>query len=120
MDKIILAGLKIPVNIGITAEERATTQELEISVELECDLSRAGHSDDLCDSIDYTVVEEGIANICFQAKFLLLEKLAETIATFCLEQSGVSAAVVGIEKNGVLKYGKKAAIQIRRSLANES
>lgn len=115
MDKIILKDLKIATIIGVFPEERLNRQELVFNIELGCDLSKAGLSDKLDDSIDYTKVEKAVLTLGEQSQFFLLEKLAEETAALCLEMPGVKSVNVMIEKAGVLKHGRSVVVEIQRN-----
>jgi FolB domain-containing protein len=115
MDKIILKDLKIATIIGVFPEERLNKQELVFNIELGCDLSRAGLSDKLEDSIDYTKVENAVLTLGEQSHFFLLEKMAEETAALCLKMHGVKSVNVRIEKSGALKHGKIVAVEIQRN-----
>lgn len=76
MDKIILRGLPVGCVIGTLPAERTAPQTLFFDLELCGDFSRAGHSDDLNDAVDYTAVERCVKDYAAGTSFHLLERLA--------------------------------------------
>ena len=53
MDRVVVQDLRLPARIGWTSEERATPQDLFVTAEMVADLSLAGSSDSLEDTVDY-------------------------------------------------------------------
>ena len=51
-DYIFINNLKVDCIIGILPHERENTQPLMISIEIECDLKKAGYSGNLDESIN--------------------------------------------------------------------
>ena len=76
MDRIILRGLPVGCVIGTLPAERTAPQTLDFDLELCGDFSRAGHSDDLNDAVDYTAVERCVKEYAAGTSFHLLERLA--------------------------------------------
>jgi dihydroneopterin aldolase len=77
-DSILVSGLRINARIGVTAEERAVLQPLEIDVEMVLDRKMVA-SDDLSATIDYTLVEQ-IARSILSEPVKLLETVAVRLA----------------------------------------
>ena len=80
MDKLIIDSLELYAAVGVTAAERQVGQWLCISAELACDLSAAGQSDQLGDTISYATVAQRLHAVATERPFLLLEALAEAMA----------------------------------------
>jgi len=83
-DKIILKNMKFYAYHGVLPEERIKGQYFIIDVELYTNLTLAGNSDNLEHTVNYAEVYNDIKNITLKNKFMLIEKLAETIAQFIL------------------------------------
>ncbi|MDP4182689.1 MAG: dihydroneopterin aldolase [Bacillota bacterium] len=80
MDKIIMKNMRFYGYHGVLPEEREDGQNFEIDVELYLDLKKAGISDELKDSVDYSQVYGIIKEITESNKFRLVEKLGESIS----------------------------------------
>lgn len=83
---------------GVRPAEREHPQEFKVDIELEADLSVAGRTDKLEDTIDYTKVR-GIAKETIEGESAkLLETLATRIADRILEIPTVRAVSVRVTK----------------------
>jgi dihydroneopterin aldolase len=98
MDKILLDGLVFFGRHGCHAAENELGQKFIVDIELECDLSTAGVSDDLNDTLDYVAVYNAAREILEGEPAKLLESLADRIADFCLQDERVLSAWVRIRK----------------------
>lgn len=114
-DKIILKEIEIPAVIGVREEEREYAQPLFVTVVLFTDISEAGKSDDLQDTIDYSDLRDDIVEFVRESRFSLLEKLSEEIARICLERTSVEKVTITTEKPEAMPSGKSASIEITRT-----
>ena len=80
MDKIIIDKIQVMAKIGVSKEERAHPQPIEISIILHLDLSRAARTDSLGHTLDYALIHRQVIEIVQQRPRLLIETLAEDIA----------------------------------------
>ena len=85
-DKIILTGLEIKGRHGCSEEERKHLQPFVVDAELYLDLSRAGKSDDLGDTVDYAAVISDIKKIVGRTSRNLIETVAQEIADLLLRR----------------------------------
>lgn len=65
---------------GVYLDEQTKGQSFVIDLELFADLKKAGMTDELEDTIDYSQVYNLVKNITENDKFQLLEKLADVIS----------------------------------------
>jgi len=114
MDRIFLRDLCLACTIGVNDWEREIQQSVKIDLDLHLDLSRAGRSDDLNQSIDYKEVRDRIGTLVAQSSFLLIEALAEKIADTCLEYEGVKSVRVSVEKPGALRATRTVGVELLR------
>ena len=75
-DVIELRGLRVVGICGALPEERERPQPLEIDLDVEADLSAAGWSDDLGDTIDYGALCDVVVGVVDAGDPQLLEHLA--------------------------------------------
>jgi len=97
-DHVYINGLRVMVLIGVLPHEREAPQPIQIDVDVEVDLSRAGKSDNLHDTVNYGAMCDAIAEIARSSSDLLLERLAQRVAECALGFSGVVVAHVTITK----------------------
>ena len=101
-DHIVLAGMEFEGRVGVTDEERADPQTIEMDVELELDLRPAGTSDDLGRTVDYGAVFELCRAQVEDRSYNLLEAVAEGVAAEILARyPAVDAVAVTVRKPGV-------------------
>lgn len=79
-DKIILTGIEIFGYHGDLPEERKLGQKFFVDLELNLDLSKAGNSDELSDTVDYPKILEEVEKIVGGEPKNLIETVAENIA----------------------------------------
>lgn len=84
MDKIFLNHMQFYGYHGVYPEEQKLGQRFFVDAVLELDLQKAGQSDDLHDTIDYSLVYEHVKEIMEGKPKKLLETLAEEIAAVIL------------------------------------
>jgi FolB domain-containing protein len=114
VDRILIRDLMLRCIIGVNAEERREKQDVVISITLETDLSKAGWSDALADTVDYKALKKKILALVEGSQFLLVEALAERIAAVALEDPTVLKAVVRVEKPGALRFARSVGVEIER------
>ncbi len=114
MDTIAIKRLKVNCIIGCNPEERVKTQDLYISVAMQTDTSKAGLSDNLEDTVNYSAVAKAIASIAIDGKFKLIEALAHNIAEHCLQDQRIHSVTVTIDKPAAIKMADVASISITR------
>ena len=84
-DRMRIAGIEGHGYHGLFDVERESGQPFIVDVELKLDLSKAGKSDDLNDSIDYNDVAILIHNEIVGPPVKLIEALAENISSKILK-----------------------------------
>jgi len=115
MDQIIIRDLSARGIIGVNDWEREKPQEILINIVLFADLSRAGETDDLNDSISYRTIAKKAQQHAETAQRFTVEALAADIAKLCLEEPGVEKVRVRVEKPGAVRFSKSVEVEIERS-----
>ena len=113
-DKIILDRLEIECVIGIFDWERKTKQKVEISFELDCDISKASALDDIKQTVNYKDISKKIIALIEPSQFFLIETMAEKVAQICLANNGVQKAKVTVSKPGAVRGSQNVSIQVVR------
>ena len=85
MDRINIRNLEVFANHGVFPEENTLGQKFVISAVLGADLRRAGLSDDLDASVDYSRVCGDIKRFVEDNTFKLIETVAEGLASMLLD-----------------------------------
>ena len=115
MDRIFIRDLALRCIIGIYPEERREKQDVVINVAMDCDLRKAGRSDELEDTVDYKKIKKAILKLVEDSHFQLIESLAENIADIALSDDKVQQVTVTIDKPGALRFARSSAVEITRT-----
>jgi 7,8-dihydroneopterin aldolase/epimerase/oxygenase len=101
-DRIYLHEMVFMGHHGVTDEERAEAQQIEVDLDVELDLRPAGESDDLADTVDYGDLFVLSREIVEDRSYHLLEAIAEAIAAQALGRyPRIEAVSVRVKKPGL-------------------
>lgn len=117
MDSIKVSGIRAYGYTGFLPEERVLGQWFEVDLTLWLDLSNSGNSDNLNDSLDYRMAIAIVKEQIKTAKFALVEKLTEVIATEILALELVQKVRVKLSKPAapIPDFSGKITIDITRT-----
>lgn len=117
MDSIHLEGIRCYGYTGYLPEEQVLGQWFEVDVTLWLDLSVAGKSDAIEDTIDYRNIISQVQQLVKTSKFALVERLAEAIALAILATKGIEQVKVRLSKLAapIPDFGGKITIELTRS-----
>lgn len=114
-DHIEIKDLLLRGTIGINDWEREAEQDILINVTLTADLSEAGSTDSIEDTVNYRTLTKQIISHVESSQRFTLEALAADIAGICLAQNGVERARVRVEKPGALRFARSVGVEIERT-----
>lgn len=97
-DAILVRGLEVMAFCGVLPEERERRQPFSIDLDVYVDLAEAGATDELGATVHYGELCEGIDRLVSEARFGLLERLAQAIADNVLAFVDVDAVTVEVHK----------------------
>lgn len=97
-DTITLTGIRIEAAHGVLAKEKQYPQTFIVDATLHLNLSKAGLSDKLSDTVDYGQIARRIVSTVKSEQVNLLEHLANKIATAILLTPAIEAVDVTIHK----------------------
>lgn len=97
-DRIELRGLTVRGHHGVFEHEKRDGQDFIVDIVVTMDLSRAGRSDDLGDTLDYGGLAQRAAEIIGGPPCNLIEAVAARIADSVMEDSRVEAVEVTLHK----------------------
>ncbi len=113
-DRIRIHDLLVRCVLGINESERREKQDVLINLTLFTDLSKAGRSDRIEDTVDYRALKKRVLALAEQSHYFLEEGLAEAVAQLCLEQEAVRQVEVRVEKPNALRFARSVAVEITR------
>lgn len=114
MDKILIKDLLIRGVIGISEREREQPQDILVNIEISTDISVAGRSDNVEDSVNYRTIAKKVLAHTETIKRFTVEALAEDIAKLCLEDKKVHSVLVRVEKPGAVRFSRSVGVEIIR------
>ncbi|MDP8963477.1 MAG: dihydroneopterin aldolase [Cyanobacteriota bacterium] len=98
MDCIEVTGIRCYGYVGYLPEEQVLGQWFEVDLTLWLDLTAAGQSDDISDTLDYRRAIATVKQLVKTSKFALVEKLANAIADAILKLDRVQQVRVRLIK----------------------
>ncbi|XP_019639203.1 PREDICTED: folic acid synthesis protein FOL1-like isoform X2 [Branchiostoma belcheri] len=114
-DVIEIDHLRCRTEIGFSKHEIGKKQEVVISIRLGCDMSKAGKSDDVSDSVNYRAVSKDVINYVESTSFNLVEKLATDVARICIALHKVPWVQVRVHKPQALRFSDSVGVLIERT-----
>lgn len=114
MDRILISDLLIRGVIGISEKEREQPQDILVNITIFADITRAGSSDDVNDSVNYRTVAKKVLAHTETIKRYTVEALATDIAGLVLAEPGVLGAQVRVEKPGAVRFSRSVGVEIVR------
>ena len=114
MDTIFISELKVKTKLGVPAWERMVAQTIILDIEIGFDLSKAGKSDAIADTIDYGAVVARIHATLKEYSFQLVEALAEHVCQLILSEFGAASVKIKVTKPGILAGLRALGVVIER------
>jgi 7,8-dihydroneopterin aldolase/epimerase/oxygenase len=115
VDKIFLTALSTEAVIGIFDWEREIRQRVEIDLEMSLDLTPAGKSDSIDDTLNYKSVAKRVLAFVGESRFRLVETLAERIAGLLLAEFPIVRVRVTVHKPGAIRNSSDVGVIIECS-----
>jgi dihydroneopterin aldolase len=112
-DRITLRGMQFMGRHGVSSEERAEPQPIEVDLVVRLNLSRPAKSDDLADTVNYATLFELARQVAEQRSFHLLEALAGAIADAVLAGHPVDDVEVRVRKPKAPLSGAFETVEVR-------
>lgn len=81
---------------GMLPEDKQRGQQFEVDVEVQFDISKAGQSDNLEDTVDVNQIYNIVEEVILEGEFNLLEAIAEHIAQALLDKLPITNATVRV------------------------
>jgi dihydroneopterin aldolase len=119
MDFVRIHQLLVHCIVGVRPSERREKQPVRLSLTLGLDLSRAGQSGRIADTIDYSRVAEDVSSLLCFREYRLIEMATEEISAMlfgCYPE--LLQVRITLEKPEALRgRAQGASVQVRRSRA---
>jgi len=115
LDTVKIERLELDCIIGINPWERLTKQQITIDIEIDTDLTAAGKSDSIEDTINYRTIAKTVTTEVEKSDYGLVESIGAKIADICLEDDRVFSVRVTVRKPGAVSKASAVGIVIRRN-----
>ncbi|MCP4011254.1 MAG: dihydroneopterin aldolase [Proteobacteria bacterium] len=114
MDIIYLHDLAIDCVIGAWDWEREIIQTVYVDLDMGWDISKAGVSDDLEDTLSYKDISIAVTELVVERKFKLVETMATEISALLLLEFNIPWCRVKINKRGAVSGAQDVGVVIER------
>jgi dihydroneopterin aldolase len=119
-DSIFIHKASFECHIGLTSAERATLQEVVIDVDLGIDLSMAGYSDAIKDTLDYRQVWQLLKDCVEGKEFFLVEALSTKVGKVMLAHfPPIDSVTIGVTKPLALAAKGVGSVGVRLTVKRE-
>ncbi|CAG8559627.1 1150_t:CDS:2 [Diversispora eburnea] len=115
MDKIIVKDLVVQNIIGVDSWERVKRQPVIINMIIQKNISEAGKTDKLTDTINYGTVSKVVTEFAEKSSYKSVEALADGIAKVCINKCFAPKVTVSVEKPRALLHADSAGVEITRT-----
>lgn len=115
MDTVYIKGIRANTTIGVYDHERDIVQPLIIDLDMTCDTSKAGVSDDFTEALDYDAISRRTREFVEDSHYYLIEAVAENLAELLLEEFAMTSVRIRISKPQAVDIADDVGIVIERS-----
>ncbi|UTV27404.1 dihydroneopterin aldolase [Photobacterium atrarenae] len=114
MDSVFIEHLEVIATIGVYDWEQTIKQKLVLDLEMAHDNRPAAESDDVAYALDYAAVSTAVTDHIQDGRFLLVERVAEEVATLIMAQFSVPWIRVQVTKPGAVANARGVGVCIER------
>lgn len=114
MDQVIIRDILARGIIGVNDSERVHPQDILVNLTIFTDITKAGKSDDIEDSVNYRTVAKKTISIAESAQRLTVEALATDISNYVLSLPLVKGVRVRVEKPRAVRFSRSVGVEIER------
>ena len=118
MDKILIRDLLCHGILGIYPQERVEKQPILVNVTMFADISKAAHSRNIEDAVNYAASAELIRTRVENGNDLLVETLVTDLARLLLQAMPIERVRVRVEKLTAVQGAAGVGIEIERVSAD--
>ena len=115
LDTVKIERLELDCIIGINPWERLTKQQITVDIEIDTDLTAAGKSDSIEDTINYRTIAKTVTTEVEKSDYGLVESIGAKIADICLKDDRIFSVKVTVRKPGAVRKASAVGIVIRRN-----
>ncbi len=114
MDIVFIRELKVDTVVGIYDWERRIRQTVVLDIDMGGDVARGAKTDKIEDTLDYKAVAKRVAQFVSEAKYELVETLAEKVAELVMTEFKVPWVKIALNKPGAVSGSRSVGVIIER------
>ncbi|PCS22740.1 dihydroneopterin aldolase [Candidatus Enterovibrio escicola] len=114
VDLVFIEQLEVITTIGVYDWEQQIKQKLIFDLAMAHDNKPAAHHDDVAYALDYAAVSNAVIKHAEKNCFLLVERVAEEIATLIQQQFAVPWIRVKVQKLNAVPHARVVGVIIER------
>ncbi|KDM92456.1 dihydroneopterin aldolase [Photobacterium galatheae] len=114
MDSVFIEHLDVIASIGVYDWEQEIKQKLVLDLEMAHDNQPAAKADDVSLALDYAAVSQAVTEFVEQGRFLLVERVAEEVASLIMTRFHVPWIRVKVTKPGAVPNAHGVGVVIQR------
>ena len=116
MNTISLVDLEITCIIGIHPHERSQEQNIFLDIDLDINCNNSNFSDDITQTIDYTIIAELATQLAISKKYKLIESLCHDLNEIFIDKFEIiQQSTITVKKPNALPNAKYASYSMKRS-----
>jgi len=116
MNTISIIDLEITCIIGILPNERVKEQTLLLNINLDIDIGESTFTDDINETIDYTIIAEMATQLAITKKYNLIESFCKDLNNLFLETfQAIQQTRITVKKPNALPKAKYAGYSMEKS-----
>ncbi|MDO6704909.1 MULTISPECIES: dihydroneopterin aldolase [unclassified Photobacterium] len=114
MDSVFIEHLDVIASIGVYDWEQEIKQKLVLDLEMAHNNQPAALADDVNLALDYAAVSQTVTDFVEQGRFLLVERVAEEVASLIMNRFNVPWIQVKVTKPGAVPNARGVGVVIQR------
>lgn len=117
---IKIKNLRLRTFLGVYDWEKNHDREIIINAEITTDYNNSLETDEISDTLDYSVLIAKIKTLVAQKRFKLIEKLAAQIMKKIMEDKRIKKCTLEVDKVGVVEGVESFSVTITEEQKNGS
>lgn len=109
---IRIKNLLLRTYIGFNDEEINKLQDVVINMTIEVDLTNAIQRDAVDGSYNYKIITKNVIALVQEQKFMMLEKLTQSILDEIMKNKNVRSATVEVDKPHALRFAESVSVEL--------
>lgn len=110
--RITIKNLKLLTYVGVFESEQKKKQTLWVTLQFNVVSEKAGQTDDLRDTVDYSAIKDQVVACVETRRFRLIEHVALSIKQLLVADSCIHQLVVEVRKPAALRAADYVSVQV--------